>query len=94
MQRVSRERQTQLARAIVDEMGRDRSIRLLKDREAIRQSVLHALGEELKRDEERSSAAERRLLEADPGLEIGSPEWEELFERMLSEEYDRHATES
>ncbi|MHB0968247.1 MAG: DUF507 family protein [Thermoanaerobaculia bacterium] len=94
MQRVSRERQTQLARAIVDEMGRDRSIRLLKDREAIRQSVLHALGEELKRDEERTAAAERRLLDADPRLEIGSAEWDELFERMLSEEYDRHATES
>lgn len=94
MQRVSRERQTQLARAIVDEMGRDRSIRLLKDREAVRQSVLHALGEELKRDEERAAAAERRLFDAEPGLEVGSTEWEALYERMLSEEYDRHASES
>lgn len=94
MQRVSRERQTQIARAIVDEMGRDRSIRLLKDREAVRQSVLHALGEELKRDEERAAAAERRLLDAEPGLDVGSMEWEALYERMLSEEYDRHASES
>lgn len=94
MQRVSRERQSQIARAVADELGRDGSTRLLKDRETIRQSIIHALTEELRRDEERASSAQKRMIDSDPSLEPGSSEWNAAYERMLIEEYDRHSGEA
>jgi hypothetical protein len=89
MQKLSRDRIATLARTLVDAMSRHDSVRLLKDREAVRQSIIHALMEELKHDEERAAHALRRLSLVKPSPMTGSPEWVALFDRFMEEEYEK-----
>ncbi len=62
MHKLSRERINQLARELLDAMTRTKSVALLKDRDVVRQSIAHALADELKREEARRTcgAAWRR----------------------------------
>jgi len=53
MHKISRERVTQLARDLLEAMTRTKAVMLLKEREVVRQSIAHALADELKREEER-----------------------------------------
>lgn len=89
MPRPSRERIAQIARLIVDEMSRSENVKLLKEREAVRQSVVHALVDELKQDEERQANVLQRLGTLGDAPEPGSREWDVLFRKLLDEEYER-----
>jgi len=83
MHKISRERVNQLARELLDAMTRTKSVALLKDREVVRQSIAHALADELKREEEREENVRRRLASLRKGPQPGSREYEQLFSREL-----------
>ena len=94
MHRLSRERVNQVARELLDAMTKTKSVILLKDREVVRQSIAHALGDELKREEEREENVRRRLATVKKGPEPGSREYEQLFRKMMEEEYLREGLDS
>jgi hypothetical protein len=87
--KMSRERVQHLARLLVDLMDRSSSVRLLKDRELVRQSVIHALLEEIKQDEERHAHVRQKLLATLSAPAPGSREWDQAFRKLLDEEYDK-----
>ena len=76
MHKLSRERINQLARELLDAMTRTKSVALLKDRDVVRQSIAHALADELKREEEREDAVRRRIsaLRKKPAQNTGAVE--------------------
>ena len=94
MHKVSRERVNQVARELLDAMTRTKSVILLKDREVVRQSIAHALADELKREEEREEHVRRRLASMKKGPPIGSREYEQLFRKMMEEEYLREGLDT
>lgn len=89
MIRPSRDRITTLARQIVDELARSSEVHLLRDRESLRQSVIQVLQEEFRRDEDRVSAVLARLDGMDGVPRRGSAEWNQLWQKLLDEEYER-----
>jgi len=94
MHRISRERVNQLARELLESMTRTKSVVLLKDREVVRQSIAHALADELKREEEREENVRRRLAGMKKGPKPGSREYEELFRKYMEEEYLREGLDT
>lgn len=91
--RPSRERLDHLARELVDALARSRAVILLKDRDAVRQAVAHALTEELRREEQREENARKRLA----ALRTPRPntkEWDELLLRFIEEEALRDGLDS
>lgn len=94
MHKISRERVTQLARDLLDAMTRTKSVALLKDREVVRQSIAHALADELKREEEREENVRRRLASIKKGPPPGSREYEQLFRKFMEEEYLREGLDT
>jgi len=94
MHKISRERVTQLARDLLDAMTRTKSVALLKDREVVRQSIAHALADELKREEEREENVRRRLAAIKKGPPPGSREYEQLFRKFMEEEYVREGLDT
>jgi hypothetical protein len=88
--RFSRERATHLANLLSDELQRQPSVRLLRDADNVRQSILHALFEELRHDEERQAAVLQKIRELPDAPPPGSKDWDALFRRLLDEEYERH----
>jgi hypothetical protein len=94
MRRLSRERVNQLARDLLEAMTRNRTVVLMKDRDAVHQAIATALAEELKREEEREEIVRRRLATLRKGPRTGSREWEELFRKMMEEEYLREGLDS
>jgi hypothetical protein len=94
MHKVSRERVNQVARELLDAMTRTKSVILLKDREVVRQSIAHALADELKREEEREEHVRRRLATMKKGPHAGSREYEILFRKMMEEEYLREGLDT
>jgi hypothetical protein len=94
MHKISRERVNQLARELLDAMMRTQSVTLLKDREVVRQSITHALADELKREEEREENVRRRIAEFKRPPAAGSREWDALFRKFLEEEYLREGLDS
>ena|SRR5436190_121579 len=94
MHKISRERVSQLARELLDAMMRTRSVTLLKDREAVRQAIAHALADELKREEEREENVRRRIALMRGGPPAQSREYEQLFRRLMEEEYLREGLET
>ena len=89
----SRERIEQLARELVDALARSRSVVMLKDREAVRQAVIQALTEELRREELREENARKRLA----AMRTPRPhtrEWDELFLKFVEEEALRDGLDS
>ncbi len=94
MHKISRERVTQLARDLLEAMTRTRSVTLLKEREVVRQSIAHALADELKREEEREESVRRRIaaIKKSPGLR--SREYETLFQQLMEEEYLREGLDN
>lgn len=89
MVRPSRERLLQLARDLLDAMTRSRAVTLLKDREVVRQAIAHALGEELRREEEREESVLKRISQMRGTPKRNTSEYEELFRRLMEEEYLR-----
>ena len=94
MHKMSRERVNQLARDLLDAMTRSHAVTLLKDREVVRQSIAHALADELKREEEREENVRRRLATMKKPPYPGSREWEGLFRKFMEEEYLREGLDS
>jgi hypothetical protein len=94
MRSVSRERVNRLARELLDALLRGRTVTLLKDREVVRQAIAHALGDELKREEEREEIVNRRIAAIRKGPSHGTREWEQLFRKFMEEEYVREGLES
>ena len=94
MHRISRERVSQLARELLEAMTRTKSVILLKDREVVRQSIAHALGDELKREDEREDNVRRRIASMRKGPKPGTREYEELFHKFMEEEYLREGLDN
>ena len=94
MHKMSRERVNQLARDLLDSMTRTHSVILLKDREVVRQSIAHALADEFKREEEREDNVRKRLSSMRKGPVAGSREWEQLFRKLMEEEYLREGLDT
>ncbi|HET7710466.1 MAG TPA: DUF507 family protein [Thermoanaerobaculia bacterium] len=94
MLKMSRERVNQLARDLLDAMTSTHSVTLIKEREAVRQSIAHALADEFKREEEREENVRRKLGALKKGPLPGSPEWEQLFRKLMEEEYLREGLDS
>jgi len=94
MHKMSRERVTQLARDLLEAMTRTRAVTLLKDREVVRQAIAHALADELKREEEREDAVRRRIASMRKKPAQNSREYEELFRKLMEEEYLREGLDT
>lgn len=94
MHKLSRERVNQLARELLDAMTKTKSVILLKDRDVVRQSIAHAVADELKREEEREDNVRRRLGAVKKGPQPGSREYEHLFRKMMEEEYLREGLDT
>jgi hypothetical protein len=94
MHRISRERVNMLARELLEAMLRSRALVLLKDREVVRQSIAHALADELKREEEREDKVRRRIEAMKQTPLPASKEWEQLFRKMMEEEYLREGLDT
>ena len=94
MLKMSRERVNQLARDLLDAMTRAQTVILLKDREVVRQSIAHALADELKREEEREENVRRRLATMKKPPAPNSRDWEQLFRKLMEEEYVREGLET
>ena len=94
MHTMSRERVTQLARDLLEAMTRTKAVTLLKDREVVRQAIAHALADELKREEEREDSVQRRIASMRKKPAAGSREYEELFRKLMEEEYLREGLDT
>ena len=94
MRKISRERVVQLARDLLDAMVRMKSVTLLKDREVVRQSIAHALADEFKREEEREENVRRRISSMRKPPSRTSREYEELFRKLMEEEYLREGLDT
>ena len=94
MVRPSRDRLNHLARELLDALARSRSVILLKDREAVRLALAQALTDELRREEEREESARRRIGSMRTAPKAGTAEYEELFRRLVEEEYLREGLDS
>ncbi|HEX7155055.1 MAG TPA: DUF507 family protein [Thermoanaerobaculia bacterium] len=94
MAQMTRERLNQLARELLEALLRTKNVTLLKDREVVRQSIAHALAEELRREEEREETVRRRLAGMKDTPREGTREWEQLFRRLIEEEYLREGLDS
>ena len=91
---MSRERVTQLARDLLEAMTRTKAVTLLKDREVVRQSIAHALADELKREEEREENVRRRIAAIKKPPASSSKEYETLFAQLMEEEYLREGLDT
>jgi hypothetical protein len=87
--KLSRERVERLARELVDAMSRSRAVMFLKDRDAVRQAIAHALADELRREDEREETVRKRIAAMRKTPLRNSPEWEQLFRNLMNEEYVR-----
>ncbi|HXH37375.1 MAG TPA: DUF507 family protein [Thermoanaerobaculia bacterium] len=94
MHKISRERVTQLARDLLEAMTRTKSVTLLKEREVVRQSIAHALADELKREEEREENVRRRIAVMKKPPALRSREYEMLFRQLMEEEYLREGLDN
>lgn len=94
MHKISRERVTQLARDLLESMTRTKAVMLLKEREVVRQSIAHALDDELKREEEREENVRRRIAAMKKGPALRSREYETLFSQLMEEEYLREGLDT
>ena len=94
MHTMSRERVTQLARDLLEAMTRTKAVTLLKDREVVRQAIAHALADELKREEEREDAVRRRISSMRKKPAQNTREYEELFRKLMEEEYLREGLDT
>lgn len=89
MYKLSRERVSMMARLITDGLHAQASNRFLKDEEIVRQAILHALVDEVKHDEEHRGNVREKILGMKRPPAATSKEWEQLFRKLLDEEYEK-----
>lgn len=94
MVKMSRDRVERLARELMEAMTASRAVVFLKGRDTVQQSIAYALAEEFKREEEREEAVRRRIALMRKAPSRRSPEWEDLFHRLMEEEYLREGLDS
>lgn len=94
MVRPSRDRLEQLAGDLVNALSRSRAVVLLKDRNVVGQAVMQVLSDELRREEDREDNVRRRIAAMSDGPLPDTPEWEELFRRLIEEEHVRDGLDS
>ena len=94
MLRPSRDRRDLLARELIDALARSRAVILLKDREAVRQALVQALTDELRREEEREETVRRRISVMRGAPKPRTKEWDDLFRKLVEEEYLREGLDS
>ena len=94
VRRFSRERIAQLASDLVSMMGRLASVKLLKDRDAVLQAIGASLSDEFRREEEREENVRRRMVSMVRPPARGTREYDEVFSRLLEEEYLREGLDS
>jgi hypothetical protein len=93
MVRPSRDRLQQLAGDLVSALSRSRAVVLLKARDVVEQAVMQVLSDELRREEEREENVRRRIAAIQNGPPAETPEWEELFRKLIEEEHVRDGLE-
>jgi hypothetical protein len=89
----SRERLDDLARELFGTLSRSRTVIFLKDSTPALQAMTQALTEELRREEERQANARRRISEMQDAPARDSKEWQDLFRRLVEDEYLRDGLE-
>jgi hypothetical protein len=94
MVKMTRERVEKLAHDLVEVMVRSRAVIFHKERDGIRQAVAHALAEEFRREEEREENVRRRLASMKKLPPRASQQWQELFRKMMEEEYVREGLDT
>ena len=94
MHKISRERTNLLARELLDAMTATKAIVLLKERDVVRQSIAHAVTDELKREEEREEHVRRRIAAMGNSPLTDSREYDQLFQKLMEEEYVREGLEA
>ncbi|MGA7614958.1 MAG: DUF507 family protein [Thermoanaerobaculia bacterium] len=82
MHRLSRDRIQSLARLVADELASLKGVRVLRDTDAIRQSVGQALTEEAKREEEKAKFVIDQITKMSGAPAPGSREWTTLFQKI------------
>lgn len=93
MNKVTRERVTQLSRILLDELLRQSSVHLLRDRETVCQAIAHALFDELRRDDDRQIVVIRKIADLPDAPASGSKSWGLVYRKMLDEEYEKEGFE-
>ena len=89
MRRFSQEQINRLTRDLFGAMNRTSSVTLLRDRDAVLQAIGAALTDEFRREEEREQNVQRRLAGLPKPPARGSKEYDELFVKLMEEEYVR-----
>jgi hypothetical protein len=86
MKKLTRESLQLMTRAITDELSRHDTVRFLRDRESVRQSILYTVADEIKHEDERIRVVRARIEALSDAPPEGSREFEELYRRFLDEE--------
>ena len=93
MQILTRDRAVALGRIILAAMEKNKSVRLLRDRETVSQALIHLIFDALRRDEERQTALVEKLIRRKDRPAVGTREWEANLRSLLDEEYEREGFE-
>lgn len=94
MVKMSRARVEKLARDLVVALSRSRSVTFHREFDNVLQVVAHALAEELRREEEREENVRKRLSSMKKAPARTSPQYLELFHKMMEEEYVREGLDA
>ncbi len=94
MVKMSRERVEKLGRDLVATLARSRSVSFHKEIDSVQQVVAHALAEEFRREEEREENVRRRISSMKKTPARKSPQYEELFLKMMEDEYVREGLDA
>ncbi|HUP46719.1 MAG TPA: DUF507 family protein [Thermoanaerobaculia bacterium] len=92
--KMSRERLQRLAAELLEAMTASRAVVLLKERDAVRQAIAHVLAEEIEREEAREDTVRRRIAGLRKAPRRRSADWENLFRKLMEEEYLREGLDS
>lgn len=85
MLKITKERANALARAILDELSGSNTLHLLRDPDAVRQAISHALFDEFRRDQDLQIAVRDRIAAMKNGPSPNSKEWDALFRKIVDE---------
>ncbi len=84
--RLSHEKMVHLSHVIVDALASTEGARLTQPANDVRNRILAALREEVRRDAEVEARVRRKISSQRRNIPEGSPEWEVLFRKYYEEE--------
>lgn len=88
--RLSREKLIHLSHAILAGLENSSEVKLLRDRNDVRLSILEVLHEAMKLEEEMDQAARRKILSQKKEIPEGSRDWDVLYRKYYDEEMSKH----